>query len=96
LSSRVCSGDISRDEAFRELESPTYDAQMQADDCAYVKKKLGLSEHDFTAIMTAPKRRFEQFDSYRRVTDGAGVQLTIRACRFMTRALRVVGARVLE
>jgi N-acetyl sugar amidotransferase len=66
LSSRICSKELTREESLKQLEAPTYDPVRQQQDCEYVRRKFNLSEAEFHAIMTAPKRRFEDFDSYTR------------------------------
>ena len=64
LSSRVCSGELTREAALMELQSPPYPLEQQAADCEYVAKKLGFTVDEFAKIMTAPPRRFEEFPSY--------------------------------
>lgn len=54
LSTLICSGQISREDALKELESPIYDAQELIDDKEYVLKKLDLSETEFENIMKNP------------------------------------------
>ena len=64
LSSLICSGEITRDEALRELENETYPADLQEQDREYVIKKLGLTDDEFEAIMNLPKKTFWDYDSY--------------------------------
>lgn len=64
LSSLVCSGELTRDEALVELTKPTYPEDLQASDREYVIKKLGISETEFDSIIRAPPRRFEDYPSY--------------------------------
>lgn len=54
LSSLICSGQITREEALEELKNPPYDEAMKAEDKSYVLKKLGLSETEFQEIMNQP------------------------------------------
>lgn len=54
LSTLICSGQISREEALKTLESPIYDSQELSDDTEYVLKKLGLSAQEFEDIMKKP------------------------------------------
>lgn len=54
LSTLICSGQISREEALTELEFPIYDKQELKDDTEYVLKKLNLSEKEFENIMKKP------------------------------------------
>lgn len=51
LSTLICSGQISREEALKTLELPIYDAQELSDDTEYVLKKLGISSQEFESIM---------------------------------------------
>lgn len=64
LSSLICSGDITRDEAVQELAGEPYPPQLQQEDREYVIKKFGLTEAAFEQIMTLPKRRYEDYDSW--------------------------------
>lgn len=53
LSTLILTGEITRDEALAELQQPTYDEALQAEDRAYVIKKLGFSEPEFDRILNA-------------------------------------------
>lgn len=53
LSTLILTGEITRDEALAELQQPTYDETSQAEDRAYVGKKLGFSEEEFNRILAA-------------------------------------------
>lgn len=64
LSSLICSGEITRDEALAELSKPPYPAELQASDREYVIKKFGLTESSFDEIMNAPPKRFTDYPSY--------------------------------
>lgn len=64
LSSLVCSGEMSRDEALVALEQEPYPLALQREDRAYVLKKLELSEGEFDAILALPPRTFWDYDSY--------------------------------
>jgi len=61
LSSLICSGQVTREEALAELAQPTYDAATQIEDKRYVAKKLGFSEDEFEAVLRLPNRRHEEF-----------------------------------
>jgi N-acetyl sugar amidotransferase len=67
LSSLICSGETTRAEALRELESETYPADLQEQDREYVIKKLGLTEAEFEAIMNLPLKSFWDYPSYRKL-----------------------------
>ncbi len=65
LSSLVCAGQMTRDEALAELAQETYPPELQREDLAYVCGKFGLSEAEFAAIMDLPRKRFEDYPSSR-------------------------------
>lgn len=69
LSSQICSGEITREDAIAELQKPTYAPSMQEEDREYVTKKLGLTDDDFHAIMSLPKKRFWDYPSYTRILE---------------------------
>ena len=54
LSSLIWSGGVTRDEALAELEKPLYTPRELEEETLYVRKKLGMSEEEFTAVMAAP------------------------------------------
>lgn len=64
LSSLICSGEITREQALEELKQPTYDPKLQAEDKEYVTKKLGLTEAEFEAILNLPHKSFADYPSY--------------------------------
>jgi len=61
LSDLINAGQVSREDALRELEAPPYPEDLQRQDLAYVTKKLGLTAGQFTEIMAAPRRSFRDF-----------------------------------
>jgi N-acetyl sugar amidotransferase len=61
LSSLILSGQMTREEALRELQQPTYDLDLQQQDKAYVAKKLGFSREEFEAVLALPNRSHESF-----------------------------------
>lgn len=65
LSNLICSGQISKDEALKELALPPYsDPNLLREDRAYIIKKLGLTENEFGDIMNTPPRSHLEFKSY--------------------------------
>ncbi|MBL8101267.1 MAG: N-acetyl sugar amidotransferase [Anaerolineales bacterium] len=64
LSSLICSGEMTREQALEELKIPTYSPSMQEEDREYVAKKLGFTEEEFTAIMNAPQKSYWDYPSY--------------------------------
>ncbi len=67
LSSLICAGEVSRDQALAILAEPPYPVAEQERDRAYVVKKLGLSEGEFDAIMSASPKQFWDYPSYERL-----------------------------
>ena len=61
LSTLICSGQMTKQEAQLELQQPLYGDQELSRDKEYVLKKLGLSEAEFLSIMKAPPRVHEEF-----------------------------------
>jgi hypothetical protein len=64
LSTLICSGEITRDEALDLLKEEICPEDLLQQDRQFVIKKLGLSEDDFEGIMSAPPRQFCDFPSY--------------------------------
>ena len=56
LSNLICSGQMSRDEALKELEAPIYDPEELIHDKEFVVKKLGFTSEEFEAIMKETPR----------------------------------------
>ena len=71
LASMVVSGQITRDEALRELELPLYDADELVRDKEFVARKLRISVDELEALVDMPLHRFDEFptqqDVYRRL-----------------------------
>ncbi|MCG7856217.1 N-acetyl sugar amidotransferase [Flavihumibacter sediminis] len=63
LSTLICSGQISKEQALRELDLPLYDPKDFESDLEFVLKKFGLTEEEFNSIMHLPIRKHEEFKS---------------------------------
>jgi N-acetyl sugar amidotransferase len=61
LSSLICSGNITRDQALVELERDPYAGSCLAIDKEFVIKKLGLTPEGFEAIMALPIRTYRDY-----------------------------------
>lgn len=61
LSNLICSGQITREQALKELKENNYTKQLQEEDKAFFIKKLGLSESEFDSIMDLPIQKHEDF-----------------------------------
>lgn len=64
LSSLICSGQMTREEALAALDEPICDPEVLANDKEFVLKKLGLSEAEFNRIMREPARQHTDYPSY--------------------------------
>jgi hypothetical protein len=65
LSALICSGQITREEAIREIEKDPYPSEeLKKEDKEYVIKKLRLSEKEFEGIMALPPKQFDDYSSY--------------------------------
>lgn len=60
-SSLIVSGQMTREQALHELEGEPYDPQVAREDTAYIRKKFGLSEAEFAAIMSAPVKTSDDY-----------------------------------
>lgn len=61
LSTLICSGQITREEALEELEKPLYEKDELERDKEYVLKKLGLSEEEFEYLMKLPIKKHQEY-----------------------------------
>lgn len=61
LSSLIVSGQITRDEALKELEKPLYDAKELQEDKEYIAKKLGVDNEEFEQILKIPSHYYSDF-----------------------------------
>lgn len=66
LSCLIKNGLITRDDAMREIQQPAIDEQMEAEDRAFLIKKLGITEQEFQDIMSAERKTFWDYPSYER------------------------------
>lgn len=83
LSSLVCSGEVSREQALADLRQPPYPVDEQRADTEYVMKKLRLTPAEFQTIMTGPRRSFADFPSYARRRQHAAFRAARAAYRFV-------------
>ena len=64
LSSLINAGQLTRQAAMDELAHPTYDPQLQADDKAFVAKKIGVSVAELDEIFQRPNKDYSEYASY--------------------------------
>jgi N-acetyl sugar amidotransferase len=63
LSSLIMSGQITRNEALKELNKDLYPQHELKDDKSFVIKKLGLTEEEFQELLNLPNKSFEDYPS---------------------------------
>lgn len=64
LSNLILSGQITREQALEEIEKPAYNADLLAEDLAYVAKKLDFTPEEFEKIMKLPPVPHTAYKSY--------------------------------
>lgn len=84
-SALICSGQMTRDEALRELEHPPSPKEQLAQDREYVLKKLGLSSDDFAKLLVEPNKTFRDYPN----TDGLWRRMDWFVRRARARVTRV-------
>jgi N-acetyl sugar amidotransferase len=67
LSTLICSGQMTREEAIDELRNPPYDLDLQKQDRIYVCKKWGITLEEFDSIMNSPVRGHNEFAEERKL-----------------------------
>lgn len=67
LSSMICSGQISRMDALKELQISPIDADLLNSDIDYFIKKMRITREEFDNIMKAPVRSHREFKSYENI-----------------------------
>ncbi len=56
LSNQILAGTMTREEALRILEKPSYDPDLMVQDKEYVTKKLGITVQEFDEIIESPNK----------------------------------------
>jgi hypothetical protein len=69
LSTLICSGQITRVDALKELEKPVYDTGLLMSDKEFVLKKLGLTPAQFEKYLDSPRREHTEFKHEKGIWD---------------------------
>ena len=69
LSSLIMSGQVTRQEALKELETPAYAGYMLEEDMEYICKKFEFSQEEFQQIMSLPVKSHTDYRSYQPIRD---------------------------
>ncbi|WP_343530402.1 N-acetyl sugar amidotransferase [Pedobacter sp.] len=67
LSSLVCAGELTREQALSELETNTYTPELQKEDTAYVLKKFNINQNQLDEIFFSPKKTYWDYAPYARL-----------------------------
>ena len=68
LSTLICSGQLTREEALTELNQPLYNDEELQNDILYVTKKWGMTPREFDQIMALPIRQYTEYPTSRNRT----------------------------
>jgi len=66
LSSQICAGEVTRDEALEILKTPPFDAARVPAEKTYVAKKFGITEEEMDAILAAPPKTHRDYPNSER------------------------------
>ena len=61
LSSQICAGEVTREEALEILKTPPFDADRVRQEKVYVVKKFGISQEEMDAIIAAPPKTHRDY-----------------------------------
>lgn len=64
LSSLILSKQISREEAIKELQKPSYDKDRIDETISYICKKLEISKDEFNDLLKIPNRKYEDYSNW--------------------------------
>ena len=64
LSSLIVSGNITREEALKQLQEPLYDPASLVSDKEFVLKKLGYSDREWERLMALPNKTFRDYPNW--------------------------------
>ncbi len=67
LSNLICSGQITKEQAFEEMKLPIYDPEQLKVDKDFVLKKLNFTEAEFDAYIKQPRREHTEFDHIKQI-----------------------------
>jgi hypothetical protein len=64
LSSLICSGQMTRDQALEEIKKPIYDPALLRQDMSFVLKKFDLTPEEFNDILKTPPKQSKEYPSH--------------------------------
>lgn len=69
LSTQICAGEVTREDALKELAGKPYDPAKIEEEAQYVSKKLGISLDDFRKIMADPPKSHLDYPNNQRLLE---------------------------
>lgn len=69
FSTLIAAGQLSREQALKEIEQPIMDSEILRQDLEYVPKKLGFSNDEFEAIMKLPPKMHDDYPTNQRTRE---------------------------
>lgn len=66
LSSQICAGDITREEALEVLKEPPFDPERIRHEKVYIAKKFGITTEEMDAILAAPPKSHRDYPNSER------------------------------
>ena len=61
LSSMIVSGQLTREEALREMEEPIYDKKLMDEYISFIKSKLNITDEEFDLLISAPVHQHDEY-----------------------------------
>jgi N-acetyl sugar amidotransferase len=80
FSALILSGQMTREDALKQIAAPTYDPQQLAEDTEFLLKKLGFTPAEFQQIMDTPPRTVHDFKSNVRILQGMPTVMRLAKC----------------
>lgn len=81
LSSMIVSGQLTREDALRQMEEPLYDEEMMREYISIIKRELAITDDEFETIMQAPVHAHAEYKT----------EITYRLIRGLYRFIRGAG-----
>lgn len=66
LSTQICAGEVTRDEALEELKKPSYDGARVAKEKEYIAKKFELTLAELEEILASPPKSYRDYPNDKR------------------------------
>jgi N-acetyl sugar amidotransferase len=67
LSSQICAGEVTRDEALEILKTPPFEPERVREEKVYVAKKFGISQEEMDTIIAAPPKSHRDYPNNERL-----------------------------